>query len=107
MALTITVTDAKGRLSELVAAVATTRDEIEITRNGDPVAVLVSAEAVKSLRDTIAILSDSDAVAQIQEERPTSPPTGSLTPRTSEWRCSHGAGQPIVTVARTRPPPTS
>lgn len=65
----MTVTDAKARLSELVAAVANTHDHIEITRNGEPAAVLISTEELDSLRETIAILSDPDAVAQIRESQ--------------------------------------
>lgn len=67
MAQTMTVTDAKARLSELVAAVATTHDHVEITRNGEPAAVLVSFEELTALRETIAILSDPGAVADIRE----------------------------------------
>jgi antitoxin YefM len=67
MTKTMTVTDAKARLSELVAAVASTHDHIEITRNGEPAAVLISAEELAALRETIAILSDPGAVAQIKE----------------------------------------
>ncbi len=67
MSQTMTVTDAKARLSELVAAVATTHDHIEITRNGEPAAVLISAEELDSLRETIAILSDPGAVSEIRE----------------------------------------
>lgn len=36
------MTEAKARLSELVAAVATTQDRIDITRNGEPATSLVS-----------------------------------------------------------------
>lgn len=64
---TITVTDAKARLSELVAAVAATQDHIEITRNGEPAAVLVSHAEIAALRETIAILSDPLAVEDIRQ----------------------------------------
>lgn len=67
MTQTVTVTDAEARLSEIVAAVATTHDHIEITRNGEPAAVLISTVELDSLRETIAILSDPEAVAQIRE----------------------------------------
>lgn len=67
MTRTLNVTDAKARLSELVAAVATTHDHVEITRNGEPAAVLVSPHELDALRETIAILSDPGAAAQIRE----------------------------------------
>lgn len=66
MAQTMTVTDAKARLSELVNAVATTHDHVEITRNGEPAAVLMSMEELRALRETVAILSDAQAVADIR-----------------------------------------
>jgi prevent-host-death family protein len=65
MSQTMTVTNAKARLSELVAAVAATQDHVEITRNGEPAAVLVSHAELTALRETIAILSDAHAVADI------------------------------------------
>lgn len=63
----MTVTAAKARLSELVAAVAATQDHVEITRNGEPAAVLISHAEMAALRDTIAVLSDSLAVEDIHE----------------------------------------
>lgn len=67
MSYTLTVTDAKARLSELVAAVATTHDHVDITRNGEPAAVLVSHAELAALRETIAILSDPGAVEDIRQ----------------------------------------
>lgn len=69
MSETMTVTDAKARLSELVAAVANTQDHIDITRNGDPAAVLMSYTEVAALRETIAILSDAAVVSDIQQAK--------------------------------------
>ncbi|WP_131768175.1 type II toxin-antitoxin system Phd/YefM family antitoxin [Candidatus Protofrankia californiensis] len=63
----MTVTDAKAHLSELVAAVAATHDTVEITRNGEPAAALVSYAELAALRETIAILSDPQAVSDIRE----------------------------------------
>jgi PHD/YefM family antitoxin component YafN of YafNO toxin-antitoxin module len=40
---------------------------VEITRNGEPAAVLVSIEELRALRETVAILSDAAAVADINE----------------------------------------
>lgn len=67
MSQTMTVTDAKARLSELVAAVASTQEHVEITRNGAPAAVLVSHAELAALRETIAILSDPRAVEDIRQ----------------------------------------
>ena len=63
----MTVTDAKARLSELVAMVERTQEHVDITRNGEPAAVLVSHAELEALRETIAILSDSRAVDDIRQ----------------------------------------
>lgn len=67
MSQTMTVTDAKARLSELVAAVATTQEHVEITRNGEPAAVLVSYAELAAMQETIAILSDPGAVDDLRQ----------------------------------------
>jgi prevent-host-death family protein len=87
MSRTLTVTDAKARLSELVAAVAATHEHIEITRNGEPAAVLVSPAELAALRMAIAILSDPGAFPTLWRRRRTSPPATPLRPRTFVRRC--------------------
>ena len=67
MTQTMTVTDAKARLSELVAMVERTQEHIDITRNGEPAAVLVSHAELEALRETIAILSDPTLVEDIRQ----------------------------------------
>lgn len=67
MSETINVTQAKARLSELVAAVATTQDHVQITRNGEPAAVLISHEEMAALLETIAVLSDPRSVEDIAQ----------------------------------------
>ncbi|MDP9117438.1 MAG: type II toxin-antitoxin system prevent-host-death family antitoxin [Actinomycetota bacterium] len=67
MSQTMTVTDAKAHLSELVSVVASTQDHIDITRNGELAAVLMSHTELAALRETIAILSDAHAVEDIRQ----------------------------------------
>jgi prevent-host-death family protein len=67
MSQTMTVTDAKARLSELVAMVERTQEHVDITRNGEPAAVLVSHTELDALRETIAILSDASLVEDIRQ----------------------------------------
>jgi prevent-host-death family protein len=67
MSITLNLTDAKARLSELVTAVETTHEEVSITRNGEPAAVLISAAALEALRETLAIMRDPELVASIEE----------------------------------------
>jgi antitoxin YefM len=67
MSETMNVTEAKARLSELVASVVATQEHVEITRNGEPAAVLISHEELEALRETVAVLSDPQMVADIAE----------------------------------------
>jgi prevent-host-death family protein len=64
---TMTITNAKARLSELVAMVKRTQEHVDITRNGEPGAVLVSHAEIEALRETIAILSDATSVEDIRQ----------------------------------------
>jgi antitoxin YefM len=66
MSQTMTVTDAKARLSELVAMVERTQEHVDITRNGEPAAVLLSHAELEAMRETIAILSDARLVEDIR-----------------------------------------
>jgi antitoxin YefM len=66
---TTSLADAKNRLSELVSAVQGTWERVTITKNGKPVAVLMSVEDLESLTETLEILSDPDAMAAVAEDR--------------------------------------
>jgi antitoxin YefM len=58
--------DAKARLSELVATVAGTWERVVITKNGRPVAVLMSVEDLEALVETLEVLSDPEAMTAIR-----------------------------------------
>ena len=66
MARTLPLSEAKARLSELVAEIERTDDELVITRNGRPAAVLVSADEFDSWRETHEIRRDPDLMRQIR-----------------------------------------
>jgi len=66
MTRTIPITEFKVRLSRLFKDIVNKNDEIIITRNGKPAAVLLSAEEYEGWKETQDILSDPDAVAEIQ-----------------------------------------
>ena len=63
---TLSVSEAKMKLSALVDAVKTTEEEVVITKNGRPVAVLVSPEEFVSWRETIAVMSDQALMEEIR-----------------------------------------
>jgi prevent-host-death family protein len=63
----LSVSEAKMKLSGLIDAVNATDEEIVITKNGRPAAVLVSPEEFESLKETIAIRSDLPLVKEIKK----------------------------------------
>lgn len=67
MMKTLSLSEAKMRLSSLVAAVSTTDEEVVITKNGSPAAVLVSPDEFESWKETIAIRSDLSLMKEIKK----------------------------------------
>lgn len=57
----------KDRLSEFVDRVQREHDRVTITKNGTPAAVLISAEDLESLEETLAVLADRKAVQELRE----------------------------------------
>jgi antitoxin YefM len=51
------ISKVKDQLSELVVAAQLTHEEVIITRHGSPAAVLISADELESLRETLFWLS--------------------------------------------------
>jgi antitoxin YefM len=63
---TLPLAEVKARLSSLVDHVARTDEEILITRNGRPAAVLVSPDDYEGWKETQAIRSDPEFMAEIR-----------------------------------------
>jgi prevent-host-death family protein len=59
--------EAKAKLSQLVADVAATDEEVTITKNGRAAAVLISYEEFESWKETVAITSDPEFLAEIRK----------------------------------------
>ncbi|MBI9085046.1 MAG: type II toxin-antitoxin system Phd/YefM family antitoxin [Desulfobacterales bacterium] len=55
------------KLSELVEAVSSLDEEVVITKNGRPAAILVNPDEFESWKETIAIQSDPDLVREIKK----------------------------------------
>ena len=64
---TLSLSEAKMKLSELIAKVQSTDAEVVITKNGRPAAVLVSPDEYESWRETIAIKADGDLMSEIKK----------------------------------------
>ena len=64
--ITLSLSEAKMKLSGLVAKVSSTDEEVIITRNGSPAAVLISPDEFESLMETIAVRSNADLMEEIR-----------------------------------------
>jgi len=64
---TLSVSEAKMKLSGLVETVVSTDEEIVITRNGSPAAVLISPDEFESLKETVAVRSDLSLMSEIKK----------------------------------------
>ena len=67
MSETLSLAEVKAKFSEMVDRVEHTHDRITVTRNGRPAAVLISPEELASLEDTLELLSDPAAMAQLRK----------------------------------------
>ena len=63
----LSVSEAKMKLSALIKAVKTTDEEVVITKNGRPAAVLVSPDEYESWRETLIVRSDADFMEEIKK----------------------------------------
>ena len=63
---TLSLSEAKMKLSELVDKVQHTDEEVVITRNGRPAAVLISPDELESMRETLQIKADRDLMKEIR-----------------------------------------
>ena len=64
---TLSLSEVKMKLSGLVDEVGATDEEIVITKNGRPAAVLVSPDEFEGLKETIAIRSDVELMDEIKQ----------------------------------------
>ncbi len=64
---TLPLSEVKMKLSALVDRVETTDEEIVITRNGRPAAILVSPDEYESWKETIAVKSQPGLIDEIKD----------------------------------------
>ncbi len=57
--------EVRSRFSEFIERVNSHHERVLITRNGSPAAVLMSPDDLESLEETLAVLSDNEAVEQL------------------------------------------
>lgn len=64
---TMSLSEAKSKLSSLVDAIEAKDEEIVITRNGRPAAVLISPDEFESWKETVAVRADFELTAEIRK----------------------------------------
>ena len=64
---TLSLSEAKMKLSGLVQAVNDTDEEVVITKNGAPAALLISPDEFESLKETIAVRYDAALTEEIRK----------------------------------------
>ena len=64
---TLSLSEAKMKLSRLVETVSVTDEAVVITKNGSPAAVLVSPDEFESWKETIAIRTDVPLMQEIKK----------------------------------------
>lgn len=63
----MSLSEVKIKLSELVENIYSTDEEIVITKNGRPAAIMVSPDEFESWKETIEIKSDKDLMDEIKK----------------------------------------
>jgi len=69
MAKTLPISEVKARLPELVTGVEERDEEVIVTRNGHPAAVLVNYAELERLKETLDVLSDPELLGQIRQSK--------------------------------------
>jgi len=69
MTETLPLAEIKAHLSEIVDRVEREHERVVLTRNGRPAAVIMSPADLDALEDTLDLLSDPDALAEIAAAR--------------------------------------
>ena len=69
MSKTMPISEVKTRLPELVSSVEEREEEIVVTRNGKPAAVLMNYNEYERLKATLDVLSDPVSMRQIVQSK--------------------------------------
>jgi antitoxin YefM len=65
MSEVLPLAEVKSHLSELIGRVHSQHERITVTVHGRPTAMLLAVEDLEALEETIAVLSDSEALRQL------------------------------------------
>jgi prevent-host-death family protein len=90
--VTLSLSEAKARLSAVVDDVEQLGEHVEITRNGHPVAYLIPAADVQAMRETSFWMAQSDILASVA--RADADVSAGRTMSTTQARAWVAAGMP-------------
>jgi prevent-host-death family protein len=63
---TLPLSEVKMKLSQLIDEISSQDEQITITRNGRPAAVLISPDEFESWKETVAIRSNAELMSEIR-----------------------------------------
>ena len=69
MAKILSLSEVKTRLPELVAGVQEREEEVIVTKNGRPAAILINVDEYTRLKETVDVLSNPGVMSQIAESQ--------------------------------------
>jgi len=69
VAKTLSLSEVKTRLPELVTGVQEREEEVVVTKNGRPAAILINVDEYTRLKETLDVLSDPDLMKQINRSK--------------------------------------
>ncbi|MGI8666895.1 MAG: type II toxin-antitoxin system Phd/YefM family antitoxin [Jatrophihabitans sp.] len=67
MMTSLPLAEVRSQLHELISRVSSQRERVTVTVNGQPAVVLLAADELESLEETIAVLSGSGAMRQLAQ----------------------------------------
>lgn len=67
VARVVPFTEARRRLTQLLDEVEARQEHMVITRNGRPVAIMLSTEEYEALEETLEILQDDETLSALRE----------------------------------------
>jgi antitoxin YefM len=69
VAKTLSLSEVKTRLPELVAGVQEREEEVVVTKNGRPAAILINVDEYTRLKETLDVLSDPVLMKQVSRSQ--------------------------------------
>lgn len=96
MTKTLPLSEVKTRLPELVAGVEEREEEVVVTKNGKPAAILINVREYERLNETLDVLSDPDLMRRIRQSE------GFYASGKKGLSCKEVFGEPLASKRKRR-----